>query len=217
MSSFLGRPAPAAAPALDFPKPLSAQDERASPELFGILNFILGFAPTHPSEKALMARFAKLDIGAGKTFDFASLSPELQQAVKDGIADAWRANEATKTLLDTHQLSSGDIFGTRAYLKNNYQYRMTAAVLGIYRMPESLLVANPIHRYLINSPMLPQLTRDADGGLTIYLQNISPGADKEPNWLPAPEGPFVAAMRLYWPRKEALSGQWQAPQLQRVN
>ncbi|WP_445169259.1 DUF1254 domain-containing protein [Mycolicibacterium sp. Dal123E01] len=83
----------------------------------------------------------------------------------------------------------------------------------MYRLPESLLVDNPIDRYLINSPMLPDLARDADGGVTIYLQHSSPGADKEANWLPAPDGPFIAALRLYWPRPEALAGTWQPPKL----
>ena len=49
----------------------------------------------------------------------------------------------------------------------------------MYEMPQSLLVANPINRYLINSPMLPSLVPDTDGGYTFYIQNESPGADKE--------------------------------------
>jgi hypothetical protein len=74
-------------------------------------------------------------------------------------------------------------------------------------------VANPLNRYLLNSPMLPQFVKDADGGLTFYIQNESPGADKEANWLPAPKGPFVMFMRLYWPKPEALEGKWTAPPL----
>jgi hypothetical protein len=70
--------------------------------------------------------------------------------------------------------------------------------LTMYELPASLLVANPINRYLINSPMLPQLNRDINGGLTLLVQNGSPGRDKEANWLPAPKGPFIAYMRLYW-------------------
>ena len=81
----------------------------------------------------------------------------------------------------------------------------------MYKMPESLLVDNPINRYLINSPMLPNLVKDPDGGLTIYIQNKSPGPEKEANWLPSPTGPFVVFMRLYWPKPEALDGSWQAP------
>ena len=85
----------------------------------------------------------------------------------------------------------------------------------MYEMQQSLLYANSLDRYLINSPMLPQLKRDADGGLTLLIQNKSPGKGKEANWLPAPKGPFVMAMRLYWPKEEALSGKWTAPPVEK--
>jgi len=88
--------------------------------------------------------------------------------------------------------------------------------LTMYELPASLLVANPINRYLVNSPMLPQLKRDADGGLTLLIQNEAPGKDKEANWLPAPKGPFVMYMRLYWPKAEAVEGRWTAPPLKRA-
>jgi hypothetical protein len=80
--------------------------------------------------------------------------------------------------------------------------------LTMYELPTSLLVANPINRYLINSPMLPNLRRDPDGGTTVYVQHESPGKDKESNWLPAPNGPFIMFMRIYWPKPEALDGTW---------
>jgi hypothetical protein len=79
-----------------------------------------------------------------------------------------------------------------------------------------LLVANPINRYLINSPMLPSLKRDADGGLTLYIQHESPGQAKESNWLPAPSGPFRLVMRLYLPEPEVLEHKWELPPLERV-
>ena len=87
----------------------------------------------------------------------------------------------------------------------------------MYQLPASLLYANALNRYLINSPMLQSLKRDADGGLTLYVQHDAPGADKEPNWLPAPGGPFFAVLRLYWPKPDALNGKWTAPPLQKVN
>jgi len=65
----------------------------------------------------------------------------------------------------------------------------------MYELPQSLLVANPLNRYLLNSPMLPNMKKDADGGLTLIIQNESPGKDKEANWLPAPKGPFIMYMR----------------------
>jgi hypothetical protein len=86
----------------------------------------------------------------------------------------------------------------------------------MYDWPQSLLVANPINRYLVNSPMLPNLKRDADGGLTLTIQNESPGKDNEANWLPAPKGSFALALRLYWPKPAALEGKWKRPPLQQV-
>jgi hypothetical protein len=65
--------------------------------------------------------------------------------------------------------------------------------------------------------MVANLNKDADGGVTLYIQHESPGAEKEANWLPAPSGPFFTAMRLYWPKPDALDGKWKAPPMQRAN
>jgi len=87
----------------------------------------------------------------------------------------------------------------------------------MYDGKTQLLIENPINRYLINSPMLPNMKTNADGSLTLYIQHASPGADKESNWLPAPEGPIYLVMRLYWPKTEAPSilppgeGTWKPP------
>jgi hypothetical protein len=266
LSAFLGDATPKAAPAIDFPKPLTPDAQKTSLEFFNLLNFTLQFCPTHPSEKELMARFSKIGVGAGKTFDASKLSPEMKTAIEGGIADAWTELAALKKKIDAKEVTSGDMFGTREHLKNNYLYRMGGAVLGIYanskeeamypaytvdsegkpldgskgrytlrfargelppangfwsltmyQLPSSLLFANPLNRYLLNKPMLPQFKMDADGGLTFFIQNESPGKDKEANWLPAPKGPFFMAMRLYWPKEEALSGKWTAPPLKRAD
>lgn len=87
----------------------------------------------------------------------------------------------------------------------------------MYDGKTQLLIENPLNRYLINSPMLPSLKKNADGSLTLHIQSKSPGADKESNWLPAPDGPIYLVMRLYWPKTEAPSilpigkGIWQPP------
>jgi hypothetical protein len=57
---------------------------------------------------------------------------------------------------------------------------------------------------------------DRDGGYSFYVQNKSPGLDKEANWLPAPQGPFALVMRLYWPKPDALNGVWTAPRPEKV-
>lgn len=265
LSAFLGHSAPVAAEAIRFIQPLSPEEQRTSLDFFNILNFVLTFCPTHPTETELMERFAKIGVGAGKAFDADKLSPEMKRAFQAGIADAWDEFGELKKQMDAGLVSSGDTFGTREVLKNNYLYRMAGAIIGIYgnsrqeamyplylvdsdgqaldasahrytlrfapgqlppvnafwsltmyELPSSLLSANPLDRYLLNSPMLSQFTRDADGGLTFYIQHESPGADKEANWLPAPNGPFFAVMRLYWPKAEALEGTWRHPPLMRV-
>ena len=81
----------------------------------------------------------------------------------------------------------------------------------MYDGKTQLLIENPINRYLINSPMLPDLKKNEDGSLIIYIQKDSPGKENESNWLPAPDGPIYVVMRLYWPKDEALQGKWQPP------
>jgi hypothetical protein len=87
----------------------------------------------------------------------------------------------------------------------------------MYNLPQQLLVKNPINRYLINSPMLPGMKLDSEGGLTIYIQSSSPEDGKESNWLPAPESPFMLAMRYYLPKPELIRGSWKSPAVVRVD
>jgi hypothetical protein len=79
-----------------------------------------------------------------------------------------------------------------------------------------LLVHNPLDRYLINSPMLPKLKKEKDGSIVLHIQYASPGPKLQANWLPAPQGPFALAMRIYWPKPEALDGTWKKPELVKV-
>lgn len=58
------------------------------------------------------------------------------------------------------------------------------------------------------------LVKNADGSTTLYVQHDSPGRAKEPNWLPAPSGPFALALRMYWPDEKPptiLDGSWKPP------
>jgi hypothetical protein len=85
--------------------------------------------------------------------------------------------------------------------------------LTMYDGKTQLLIDNSIDRYLLNSPMMDQFVFNEDGSLTVYVQKESPGRDLESNWLPAPDGPFYAVMRLYGPKKEVLAGEWVNPPL----
>ena len=93
----------------------------------------------------------------------------------------------------------------------------------MYDGKTQLLIDNPIGRYLVNSPMLPGLKKGKNGSVTLYVQNRSPGKDKESNWLPAPAGPIYLVMRLYWPKTEPPSvlppgeGTWSPPAVRKAN
>jgi hypothetical protein len=78
---------------------------------------------------------------------------------------------------------------------------------------EGFPVANPLNRFALSSWM--PFKYNADGSLDLYVQNQSPGADKETNWLPTPKGAFSLTMRIYAPRAEVLLGQWNPPPVQR--
>ncbi len=81
--------------------------------------------------------------------------------------------------------------------------------------PEGFQVANALNRFAVSSWM--PFKYNADGSLDLYFQNISPGADKEPNWLPAPKGSFNLTFRLYAPKMEVLTGEWNPPAVVKVD
>jgi hypothetical protein len=131
LTAFLGKPAAPASKAIDWPKPVDAMTD--SPALIRYLNFMLTFAPTPPSETQLMERFAKINAGPGLSFDESKLSAGQAETINKGIADG-KAEFAAfkKAKIDTHLVTSGEFFGTREHLKNNYLYRYVGANIGIF-------------------------------------------------------------------------------------
>ena len=141
-------------------------------------------------------------------------------AAKGGIY----GNDAAEA---TYPLTRVDAKGeTLDSSKHNYTITFSAGELPpvnafwsvtMYDGTSQFLIKNPINRYLINSPMLPGMKKNADGSLTLYIQKDSPGKAKEANWLPAPDGTIYLVMRLYWPKDTppsilpAGSGTWLPP------
>ena len=222
-----------------------------------------------------MARFARIGLGTGKSFNMSELPPDIQEALKQGAKSGFGRLEGFLKEHSSDPLASANIFGTRRFLtrsasknyglNNPYLMRAAAAHAGIYgnsaaeaiypiyfsdsqskpldaaqhgysltfkkdQLPPvnafwsltmydgktQLLVRNPLKRYLLNSTMLGQFTKETDGSVVLYLQKESPGKDLEANWLPAPDGPFYAVLRLYGPKPEALRGIWPPPQLTEI-
>ena len=260
LSKYLGTATPPAAAAIDWPEP--SANMSSSPEMFEYLNFLLQFSAPHPSESELRARFAELGIGAGMQFQFAEFPLEIQDSIEAGINEVTGDEALMMARLNSLEITSADLFGSRESLNNEYMYRYMGAKLGIYgntaseavypgyfidvngRAPDASktryvlrfekgqlppasafwsitmydgktkhLVANSLDRYLLNSTMLDSFTFADDGSLSIMVQKDSPGADKQANWLPAPDGPLYIIMRIYFPKAEALNGSWKKPDL----
>jgi hypothetical protein len=79
--------------------------------------------------------------------------------------------------------------------------------------PDLFFVDNEIDRYSIGD-RTAGLRRDTDGGLTITVaadRPVGPGAAA--NWLPAPAGPCVLALRAYEGRPPVVAAEWFPPDL----
>lgn len=77
---------------------------------------------------------------------------------------------------------------------------------------EFFFVPNKLNRYNVSSRN--KFKTNPDGSVDLYIQNASPGKDKEANWLPAPAGKFILMLRLYWPREtppSIIDGSWKPP------
>jgi len=265
LSVYLGKPAPAAAPAINF---VPATTAGIKDNFFEYLDAALNVVPETARDKAVRAKLARIGIGPGKTFNYRDLSLEHKAAILIGLkqgdnaVDKWLAN-GNKVI---NSWNVGSFFGDEAFYNGDWVMRAGASKGGLYgndaveamypytradasgakldgskhnytlrfapgQLPpvnafwsvtmydgeSQFLIANPINRYLINSPMVDGMKRDADGGLTIYIQKDSPGGEKAANWLPAPDDEIYLVMRLYWPKTEtpsilpAGSGSWSPP------
>ncbi len=268
LSAFLGKPAPPAAPAIDW---LKFEQAAFTTRFAEYLDFLLQFCPpvgTAAVEKPLREKFARIGIGPGKKVHHQNLPPAIKEALGDAVKAAFAKLEQTAESVGTpvNGWQIGSAAGGRDFYKGNWALRAAAAKLGIYGNSQAeavypftrhdangilldgakhtyqmtfaqgqlppvnafwsitmydgrtqLLIDNPTNRYLINSPMLPELKKNADGSITLYLQKDSPGKDRDANWLPAPDGPMFVVMRLYWPKTEPPSvyplgkGTWKPP------
>jgi len=131
LSAYLKKPAPPAAPAIDFPK---IDKELVKKNFFEYLDFALQFAPPGPEEKEIRAKLARIGIGAGRTFDFKDLSLEHKAEVALGMKSGEeKVTKAADNIgKDINGWRIGSAFGDRAFYNGNWLLRAAAAKAGLY-------------------------------------------------------------------------------------
>lgn len=112
----------------NLPLPVWKESDYSSPQFINVLNSLLQYASKDSSEKELRASFAKIGIVPGVPYDSSKYPPETIKAIEKGIAEAKQELETKLNNLKDF----GNLFGTRAELKNNYLNRAIAAAAGIY-------------------------------------------------------------------------------------
>jgi len=141
-----------------------------------------------------------------------------------GAMAGWGANDKIEAFYPTAREDADD-----ATLDGSQKYTLTFASLPpvhafwsvtiydtSYDGTAGYLVDNPIDRYLINSTT-QGLVFGEDGSVTMFIQHDEPDTTEgRANWLPAPDGPFYLALRMYWPKSDALDSTWTAPGVIRV-
>ncbi|MFG1243467.1 DUF1254 domain-containing protein [Xanthobacter versatilis] len=251
-------------PAIDMKTAVREQvNKLTATEYFTLLAELMKTNPPAPKDAPAIARFAKIGLVPGKSFDGKAIDARWEKRLPQVSFD--RIMMHFKFSDGDIQLINGWGFSTKTGLYGtNYIQRalITAIGLGanrpqdavyptslkpaaggsyegsnkyVLRFPKGQLppvkgfwsltmydedyffVANPINRYSMSVRTNPKLEKD--GSLVIYIQNESPGADKEANWLPAPKGKFLLMLRLYWPderKPSILDGSWTIPAVTKV-
>lgn len=131
LSEFLNKPAPAAAPAVDFP---AASTATIKTNFFEYLDFALEFAPASPVEEEIRAKLAKIGVGPGKSFDFKDLPAAQKQAIAQGMrdGDANVKQYLAEKVYKVNGWSVSDLVGDAAFIDGDWTKRAAGASAGIY-------------------------------------------------------------------------------------
>jgi len=135
----------------------------------------------------------------------------------------WGGNVPEDAIYPSASVDSknSSLVGTNQYILH-FPSKQTPPVNGFWSLTmytsDLFFVPNLLNKYTV-SPR-DALVYNEDGSLDIYMQNTSPGSDKEANWLPAPTGNFTIMLRMYWPKvtvAEIVNGTWVIPAIEKVN
>lgn len=178
----------------------TASDPLASAKLFGTREFLTQSAKTH----------------------YGLESPSMLRAVAAhmGLFGNSAAEAIYPTYLvdsDKHPLDASTNHYTLTFEKGQLPPVKAFWSLTMYDGLTQLFIDNPHDRYLLNSTMMNQFKLEKDGSCVLHIAKEPPAKEYEPNWLPAPNGPFYMVMRLYGPESAALDGHWMPPAVKKAH
>ena len=179
LSAYLGKEAPPAAPKIDFPE--WKEGEQFNAGAFTYIDFMLSLRRPVDEEKELMKRFSKIGLGTDEKFDINLFSPEIKQALEQGVKEGFKEIEAFIESKTKDPLASAKIFGTRKFLKesaaknyslpDSYVMRAVAAHMGLYGNSGAEAI---YPTYLVDSDGVPLNASDNNYTLTFKREELPP-------------------------------------------
>ncbi|WP_439182670.1 DUF1254 domain-containing protein [Carboxylicivirga taeanensis] len=118
-------------PAIPPYNPAHIKDEH----FIGYLNALMATGQIHPSEQVLFKRFARIGIQPGKAFHADDYSPEIIEAIRQGIEAGRKAFTEESAKLGVRKngwQQIAGVFGTRKAMKEKYLTRAAAAYFGLW-------------------------------------------------------------------------------------
>ncbi|MBW2643905.1 MAG: DUF1254 domain-containing protein [Deltaproteobacteria bacterium] len=128
-----------------------------------------------------MKRFAKIGLGTDEKFNINRFSPEIKQALEQGVKEGFKEIEAFIERTSKDPLGSAKIFGTRKFLKesaaryynapNFFVMRSVAAHMGLYGNSGAEAT---YPTYLVDSDGAPLNASDNNYTLTFKKEELPP-------------------------------------------
>lgn len=148
LSAFLGKNAPAKAPAVNWPS-WTEGDEKTE-KFWSYAALMLQFVRPQSADSAEYAKLEALGVEAGREWDASAFDPAIRDAIKQGIEDAHA--EFAKIANDP-TLDSGTLFGDRKRMGTNYLLRTMGTVMGIFGNVKEEAVFIPVPKDAKGNPL----------------------------------------------------------------
>ena len=133
LHEFLGTSVPNPAPPLDYP-PYRPEGARSA-GFIGYFNFLLGLVKPAPEDQEMLKRFSRIGIAPGKPFSTGDMTPDILQAINEGVATALTKIKAESQKLGVRKNGWTQVagaFGTRKEMQGKELTRAAAAMFGLW-------------------------------------------------------------------------------------